>query len=227
MNQICPWASYTQATVSFCESQLCAIIVKPAETWSNIGYVIVGIYLIWLCFKEKNQHLLIIGIAGVFLGIGSGLFHATGTFFGEFLDVSGMFLYTILGIVFGVRRLFHMRQGLTVYLFVGLQLISMAVLWFIKPIGIGLFSVLFTAVLLMEIALYRRDHLRIDYKYFFLFLASFGIAWGVWWLDILKILCDPNNHIFNGHAFWHLLTAFTFYFNYQHLKQFPELRRKN
>ncbi len=225
MTTNCPWSSYTQATVSFCEAQICNIIVKPAEAWSNVGYVLFGIYIIHRCQRELNKHLLILGIVGVLLGIGSGIFHATGTFFGEYLDVSGMFLYVVMGIVFATRRLFKIKFSLMIPLFIFLQILCMSLLWFIKPIGITLFGLLFTGVLILELALYKRDRNIIDYKYFFLFIGTFGIALAVWLLDIFKIWCDPNNHYFSGHSFWHLVTSLSFYFNYQFLKQIPELRK--
>lgn len=225
MIESCPWSSYIPATVSFCESQICSIIVKPAEAWSNIAYIILGIYITHRCIREKNQHLLILGIIGILLGIGSGIFHATGTFFGEFLDVSGMFMYVIMGLVIASRRLFNIKFSLMIPLFVTIQVLCMTLLWFIKPIGITIFSILFTLVLIFEIILYKRDRKRIDYRYYFLFIGSFGVAWAIWWLDILKIWCNPDNHYFNGHAFWHIVTACSFYFNYQFLKYIPELKK--
>ncbi len=224
MDNGCPWSSYLPATVSFCEAQLCAIIVKPAEAWSNIAYVLLGLYTLHRANRESNTHMCFLGVIGIILGIGSFIFHATGTFFGEFLDVSGMFMYVALGLTVGLRRWFRIPLKQLKWYFLLLQGSSMTLLWFIKPIGILLFSLQFAAILAMEIALYRRDKKRFNYKYYFIFVGSFALAWVIWWLDKLGIVCDPDNHIFNGHSAWHVITSFSFYFNYQFLKQIPELK---
>lgn len=220
----CPWSSYLPATISFCEEQLCAWVVKPAETWSNLGYILFGLYILHRARRDQCQHMNFLGVIGIVLGLGSGIFHATGTFFGEYLDVSGMFMYVALGLTIVTRRYFKLPLKKMKYFFLALQGSSMILLWFIKPIGIALFSLQFAAIMIMEILLYRRDKEKIDYKYFFLFVSTFTFAWFIWWMDLLKIWCAPDNHYFNGHAAWHLITSASFYFNYQFLKQIPELR---
>jgi len=221
---ICPWDHFSSATIHFCENQLCSYIVKPAETWSNIGYVLVGIYILYLCKKENNPHLRVLGLVGICLGFMSATFHATGTFFGEFLDVSSMYLLTATGISFNSRRLFQLSFTKARALFILILSLSMGLLLLFRPIGITLFGIQFVTAVILEVILFFKSKERAAYRYFLYMVVTFLTAWCVWWLDLLKIWCNPDNHLFNGHAFWHLETALIFYFIYRFFCQFKQLR---
>ena len=60
----CPWSSLTPATSRFCEDALCGIVREPA-----------------------NERF---GLVCTFLGVGSAIFHATGSCVGGMLDSAGM-----------------------------------------------------------------------------------------------------------------------------------------
>ena len=54
-------------------------------------------------------------------------------------------------------------------------------------------------------------------------LGTFLLAFGIWILDVKEIVCDAKNHFLQGHAVWHVLNAFCFYFLYRFYRQFqPE-----
>ena len=76
-----------------------------ANTWSNYGFVVVGAYalaLAWLDLKRKHDasagyivqnpiYGALFGIGCIYLGIGSGFFHASLTRWGQQLDVASMY----------------------------------------------------------------------------------------------------------------------------------------
>lgn len=39
-------------------------------------------------------------------------------------------------------------------------------------------------------------------------------------LDATRVWCDPKNHLYNGHALWHLLTSIGLFCFFQFYKQF-------
>ena len=39
----CPWSGWTPPNVDWCEEELCGWIVNPADTWSNLAYIVFGI----------------------------------------------------------------------------------------------------------------------------------------------------------------------------------------
>ena len=217
----CPWDNYTPATIHFCEAQNCHWIVKPAETWSNIGFIIAGILILRACKREGTDHLKTMGQVGIFLGIGSGLFHATGTFWGEYLDVGAMILFTTVAFAYNLRRWLRLTEKQTLLIYWGVVATCLSLMLIVRAIGIPLFGLLFSLGVLLELRLYfLRPMERPNYRYFKALAATFLVCWGVWWLDILKIVCNPDNHWFNGHAFWHLGCALCLYFVYRFYAQF-------
>src|SRR5690349_14162358 len=88
----CPWSDFMPANLRFCEARLCGWVTEPANTWSNVGFFIVG--AIVLSDARRNGRLIAgsLGLIAVLTGIGSTAFHGTSTFAGQALDQSAMFL---------------------------------------------------------------------------------------------------------------------------------------
>ena len=106
----CPWNGFEPATISFCEQRLCSWVVEPANTWSNIGFVLVGLLILLREFRCQRPDLMMIGITAVAVGINSSLFHATGTRWGEIVDVSAMYFISSLFIVLSIKRIWHLSS---------------------------------------------------------------------------------------------------------------------
>jgi len=70
-----------------------------------------------------------------------------------------------------------------------------------------LFAALIVVALALEFALRRT---RGEMKYLWNALGLMALAYVIWLLDQLKIVCLPTSLI-QGHALWHLLTAFATY----------------
>jgi hypothetical protein len=216
---LCPWSDWSPATIAFCEERLCSFVVEPANTWSNIGYLLIGIYL--LRISSRQNRLWTIGITSCLVGIGSSLFHCTATFAGEFIDVSAMYFISAQMIVFNLyrwRRL-TLATAWTVYLFLVIGSSAALLTW--RPMGIAIFVGHIVALGVLELSLiyfekgqgYQRKDLR-------RIIFFFAIAFFAWVLDRRKILCDPHNHFFNGHAAWHLLNSFCLYYFWAYHRQF-------
>lgn len=215
----CPWDRFDQSHINFCEAKLCAWVVKPSETWTNISFVIVGLVVIWLARKENRRDLAPIGLIGVVLGIMSGFFHASGTFIGAWLDISAMHLYTGLGIAFNLRRL---KGTPLLPTFLAVVLPSFAVVYALEWAGIVLFGLQFC------FAYYLESRIRVpkDWRPLIWVAGIFGVALMIWILDITKLVCNPDNHVLSGHGVWHLLNGLTFYFIYRFYSQFPRVTHR-
>jgi hypothetical protein len=222
----CPWDRHAIATIHFCEAQLCQWIVKPAETWSNIGFVIFGLWALILARREGHRHLQLIGAIGIAMGFCSALFHATGTFWGEYLDVSSMILFVTMGLSFNIQRWKNLGHGATRAVYFSVCAVVLTLMLIVRPIGIPLFGLLFIIAVIIEWRIYhtKAPGQRADYRFFKAMAASFLLALVVWTLDLTKIVCDPDNHWFNGHAFWHLVCGLNPYFIYRFYTQFTSLK---
>jgi hypothetical protein len=218
----CPWSKFEPGTVEFCERRLCAWIVEPSNTWSNLAYIAVGLYLLWICRREWRNALTAVGVTAVLVGIGSFIFHATGTFFGEVLDISAMYLISGLFITFNVKRLYDWNDKKLLQLYVGISLASIALLIATKHSGIPVFVLQVTIAGIMEIQLFRRKTVPTDYRQLIYLIVVFAISFTFWALDIRKRLCNPDNHLLTGHAVWHLSNSLCLLFFYRFHKQFQK-----
>ncbi len=222
----CPWSSHAPSTLTFCEADLCAWVVHPAEAWSSFLISAFGIYIIYDAKKKGLPMLWLFGLAGILVGLFSFAFHATMTFWGEILDLGSMYLVVSLAIAFNSKRYFpRMSKKVFTLMYVGMSLGCLALLAIHKPMGSTIFALFIIFGVGMEV--YMKNKLRseyqVDYKYLKLCLGTLLFAWGIWWLDILKIVCDPDNHIWTGHSTWHLLNGVSIYFLYKLYQQLPEM----
>ena len=104
----CPWSSlsaWRRPNVDWCELQQCSWVVEPANTASNLAYLLVGLGLIWLARGSASQHLRLFGPAAVVVGLCSGIYHASYTFALQILDFAGMYVFTYLLLTINARRL--------------------------------------------------------------------------------------------------------------------------
>ncbi len=53
-------------------------------------------------------------------------------------------------------------------------------------------------------------------------VGLFALSYSLWWLDKLRIVCDPENHVFTLHSVWHFLGAASFYFWFRFYAQFDQ-----
>lgn len=221
----CPWDQFRPAAVHFCERELCAWIEQPANTWSNLAYVIVGLVIIRLARREGHPQLAAIGLIEILLGFGSAYFHASSTHWGEVVDIGCMFLFSSYVLVINFNRWLCTRgPGLSrrvqVAIFLLISSVSiLAVSLFQGWVGIVLFAAQAVGAGRLERLLYRQRAPGVSYRPLFALLGTFALAWGIWWLDILKIVCDPDNHFLQGHAAWHLLNSLCFLFLYRFYRQ--------
>jgi hypothetical protein len=212
----------------YCEAELCAWVEQPANTWSNLAYLFIGGWLIHRALRDGRRDLSVIGIIEVLIGLGSFFFHMSSTHVGEVVDVGFMYLLVgYVGVVNLHRFLVKVRgHGLSfarqMSSFAAIVVASIAALVVFKgDIGVVIFALLAVGAGHLETRMWRTMRDPVSYKPLRNLLLTFSLAWAIWWLDLLKIGCNPENHFVQGHAIWHLLNAFVFVFLYQFYRQFP------
>ncbi len=222
------YQNFAKATIKFCEDNLPSSIAQPANSWSILVYVFIGIYLLFISRGHKHLLLKFLWPIVVVIGLFSFIFHASNTFAGQFLDLSSNLLLSSYLLIFNLHRLnaqfFTIRRlFLTFFILISSSLIAM---YFIKTInnfdiGILLFALQLFVVLILELHLYKR-HTH-NYKIHNLIIAFIllMVALTLWLLDFSRIWCDPSTfHLINGHALWHILNGFALIFLYFFYRQF-------
>ncbi len=220
MKQQCPWDNFEPATIEFCEERLCSIIAEPSNTWSNLFFLFSGIIILWNCRKNISDYTTMIGITTILVGINSFIFHMSGKWIGEYLDVSSMYLISGLFVTFNIRRLLYWSNLKLTIFYATFTTFFMILLWNFRSYGIWMFVLQVAIAGVLEIRLHRKHGAGVDHKYLRLFIITFILGFSSWILDVRKIVCDPQNHFITGHAIWHFCNSLVLYYYYKFHKQF-------
>jgi hypothetical protein len=220
----CPWGGWESATIKYCEAHLCSWIKAPADTWSCLGFIFVGLWILSKVRPSKGNAIGLIGPIALFTGIFSGLYHASYTFFFQMFDLASMFLFSSLIFVLNLRRLGWFSKGGTVRFYVVMNLVSIFLGYLIKQkSGQVIFATQMISAFLIEGVLARRNRGLIQYRMFWLNLIMFFTAYAFWFSDTRRIICNPEVHYYSGHAVWHVLGSLCLLILFHFYRQFPEL----
>ena len=205
----CPWSGFTPPNVDWCEQELCAWIVNPADTWSNLAYVALGLWM-WRVARGRGD-LRLFGPAGVAVGVFSFAYHASYTWALQFLDFVGMFLFCFTVIARNAIRLGWVApRGETLFFSLGV-LGASALVPVLFELGVPIqltVAVCIAVALAQEAVLRRRAPLGMAFsRSYWVGLALLALAALCSLLDVTRVACDPQNHWLQGHAAWHVLSA--------------------
>jgi len=206
---------FEPARMQFCERTLDGFIKHPADTWTNIGPFLAGLVILFQATAPLER---LLGSAAVWTGLASGYFHASNTILGETLDLSGMFMF-----IFSIAALQQQRANANnpgfrwLIVFVLLATLVMTAL---SSFSTAFASPAFAAIVVIVVVRGLYDHKLTVWA--FAMCGTFLVAWGFWWLDFLRHLCDPDNHILTAHGLWHLLNGLVFWFALRHYQDTME-----
>lgn len=209
----CPWSGWTPPNVDWCEQELCAWITNPANTWSNLLYVALGL-LMWREARRGLRSLALFGPASVAVGVFSFAYHASYTWFLQFFDFVGMFLFCFTVLSRNALRLGWIAAERQTAFFAGGVAAASALVPALFEAGIPIQGIVLLLVLAMigqELRLRRRDGVHPAHRRWWTALALIALAALLSALDVTRTWCDPANHWLQGHALWHLLSAASLY----------------
>lgn len=201
-----------------------SIFRTRANAWSNLAYVYVGLFAIVACISDLRrrslgnflaaspEYSLFFGLSCVYLGIGSGIFHASLTHWGQQLDVASMYSTLVALIALNLGRLHPRIARLggvsTAWLWIPMAIAVDVLLYLYKwsmSSGVVLPTLIGT-VCIFGLAARLRGRTQIDVRWLFGAFATLIIAVGCRRLDAVGPLADPKIWL-TGHALWHCYTA--------------------
>ncbi len=208
--------------------QVEALFRTCANVWSNLAYVLVGFYAFafgWQDWRSSGSNgdsylrktpalSLSFGLACCYLGLGSGLFHASLTRFGQQLDVAAMYspLLVLIAISCGrwVPSLAISRQNRVPSWPALVVLVGFAswLLFFYKwsmSSTIVLGTLIATVTLSCALDQLRRDP-KLNERWLIASFAALVTGVACRQLDIAGRFSGPDAWI-QGHALWHVLTS--------------------
>lgn len=227
MPESCPWsalASYGPPNIKWCEARLCAWVNEPANAWSNLAFVAVALVIVWVARRDRQARdadapvLRRFAPTVALVGLGSFIYHASNTYLTQLLDFLGMYLFCGLLLGLNAARLGWLapRRVMTVVSLgaLGLTVVTAVVVRFGAPIQLNI-AVLVAAIVITEA---RCGPARRGAFYLALALLLAGVVAS--FLDASRRWCDPGDHLVQGHALWHVLSALSLlaaYFHYRRL----------
>lgn len=211
----------------FCEASRPGYIKQPANTFSNIGFIIAGLVIAWQLSSEKfslNQNSFtrtvfygaFYSCLAVLLGPGSMALHATTASIGGFFDMLSMYLIAAFVLAYSMQRYFAWKPlqftivfsvTLAVCLWANFQDYEIIFSFF----GNTAFAFFITLTIVFEgLNMFARK-LRLNKAWGYTSVTSLLIAFVIWNLSRTGApFCDPSSLV-QGHGIWHLLCAFSVY----------------
>lgn len=205
----------------FCEANRSSCVAQPANTWSNGGYLAAAAGVWSVAQRRRGCRRAAAAVFGplliaqsLYLGIASGLFHASVTHWAERLDLSATYgvLLTLAGHAL-VRVLGTDRREVVGGVAAAVLTIQAVITAFKYQIDdFWIFPLVLVALVGALAALSRQ--VRAARPYMVGALLALIAALSVWAADIARVACKPNA-LLQGHAMWHLLTAVAVFMAYR------------
>lgn len=207
--------------VCFCERLRIGWVAQPANTFSNLGFMVVGLSIavvvdrrLWPWDSRVNLltatrlYPVLFAVVTALLGPGSMALHASMTRWGGMVDVASMYLYASLLVSYGATRLVELGTGASTTLFIGLFGALVTAQIALEPSVEVTFGLLLAGVVPIELAIgRRRPACSIERRWAALALLLFGAAFAVWLPSLSGgPWCVPDSWL-QGHAVWHVLCA--------------------
>jgi hypothetical protein len=210
------------------------LIKQPANTWSNLGFVMAGIAIAAALsspsYRRRSNLLTRSELAAtlfscvvVLLGPGSMAMHASGTRMGALFDNVSMYLVAGFLVAYSSVRLFRLRSPWLLPLFAGvfaMQLVSSRyrVLPFIpRSSGNTAFALCLTTTIVFEAIHAVKVRTVRSHGWGYASVASVAVAFTIWNLSLTGRPCCVRDSLLQGHALWHLLCALSVYCLFRYL----------
>jgi hypothetical protein len=201
---------------NFCEAARDARVKQPANTFSNLGFVVAG-----LAVARHARRVPLGGLAApyaclvVFLGPASAAMHATQSAAGGWFDLLSMYLVASFAAAYALMRWFGRDRPFFWKLF-GLMVVGCLAVGLlgdgvpvVQHAGNVAFAVLLLVAIVTEVRLWRRGPTRTDLRWGAAALVTILVAFVIW--NVTRtVWCDPHSLV-QGHAVWHLLGAVAAY----------------
>lgn len=221
----CPWVPLREwgglPNVKWCEETLCSVVAEPANTWSNLAYVAVAVFLFVVTRASTSRVQRFWPWAAFWVGVTSGAYHATVAFATQVFDFWGMYFFFSLVLLLNLVRLGavprHRFFGALWSSIFGLTALTVVIGKLGLPVQ-GIVVVLIAATLATEVAASRGR--GVGHRWLFATLAFLAVAFGFSAADASRAWCDPTSHVLQGHAIWHVLGSVSMACAFFHYRQF-------
>jgi hypothetical protein len=214
---------------NFCEAARDWVVRQPANTFSNVAFVVAGLLIAWHAGVRGNIRsnpwahrpwATAMACLVVLLGPGSAAMHATQSALGGHLDLLSMYLVASFAAAYATMRWLRRGTRFLVATFgAGVAFCELVGSWgatlpVVSHPGNAGFAILLGYAAALEVLIMRRPGFSARRGYAYASLASILTAFLIWNAS-RAWLCDPHSLV-QGHAIWHVLGAVSAYFLYRY-----------
>ncbi len=214
--------------ILFCESMHPGLIKQPANTWSNLGFVVVGLFVAWSLtngWYHHNRNTLtqsqfygtLLSCLMVLLGPGAMALHASGSYMASVVDRRSMYLIGSFTIAYATLRLFLLGpvHFVLIFFFVFNTCVwaeaqsDVHFIFYSFNNTVFVFYILLSVLFELLNIIVRKQHYATVWA--FAAIGSLMPAFFIWKMSLTgNPWCDPDS-IIQGHAIQHVLDAFALY----------------
>lgn len=179
-----------------------------------------------LAWQSRRKPLMPLALISIFAGVGSFALHATASYLGAIIDLVSMNFVVIFVLVFDLARWWGWKGSKTALAFWGLNVLALAFMVVFRSWNLAPFVGAIVLSIILEWRLRHHVHKKVMYWPLEMVFITFFVAFGLWILDSTHLVCDPDDHIFQLHALWHVLNAVAVIFLYLYFAQFVKISKK-
>ena len=211
-----------------------AAIKQPMNTWSNVGFIGFGLATLWWIGWERRGsrsrlsnrmtqtafYPAAFGFMTIFMGPGSMFFHGSLKQWGGWLDSVSMYLFMSFILVYNLTRFWDWPRWAWGLCYAALNVLFALLAGIFHEQSTAFFAVLGGLALVTQAMVAHTNRIGTassGHWWFFAGVVSFLVAFVIWRLSWTGgPLCAPRG--FQGHAVWHVLTAFTVFCVYKYFR---------
>ena len=219
---MCPWHEAAVVlgapNIKWCEATLCGWISEPANTWSNLPYLVLGIVIVWQNRRAPHYELRWMGPAMLLMGGFSLVYHASNNYLTQVFDFLGMYLLVFWMLVINLHRLgwFARERQKAVYVALCVAGTLLVHLMYLAELKFQLIiAAASLAIMISEVMTWRYQ--RVPPGNFLAGLVVLCVAQAASLADLTRVYCEPGSWL-QGHAVWHVLSAVALYFACRHYR---------
>jgi len=187
---------------------------------SNIGFLMVGLYLICINRRQPPSYRLLFGPLAIAVGTSSFIYHLHPTFTSKLIDISVIFLFLSFLVMINLYRMrlavFNTKRLIELYLVCNLTTIILLYLTHLEA-GVWLFVAFVVLIALTEFFLFATSFPRPDLILFVISIVVLAVAWQLRMIESVTIL--GRTVIISGHALWHGTVSICFLLIYYFHRQ--------
>lgn len=228
--QQCPWDGLRAwggpPNVDWCEETLCRWDAEPANTWSNLAFLGMAVVLYALSRRETSRTLRFFPTVAFWVGITSLVYHASVAFVTQVFDFFGMYFFFVLVVLLNLVRVGTLPKARLFQVLWPLIVAFTVLTVVVAKVGLpvqAIIGVLLGGAIVTELIAARRERGQgFTSKFFIAAIVTIAIAAAFSASDVSRRFCDPQDHVVQGHAIWHLLSSGALLLSYVHYRQFRE-----